>query len=34
MSPSGTDIVLTQADFAALDAAFPPPRRKSSLEMI
>ena len=27
-------IVLTADDFAALDAAFPPPRRKSSLEMI
>jgi diketogulonate reductase-like aldo/keto reductase len=28
------DIVLSPADLADLDAAFPPPRRKSSLEMI
>lgn len=28
------DIALTEADLAALDAAFPPPRRKQSLEMI
>lgn len=28
------DIVLTAADIAALDAAFPPPKRKSHLEMI
>lgn len=28
------DIVLTPEDLAALDAAFPPPRRKSPLEMI
>jgi diketogulonate reductase-like aldo/keto reductase len=28
------DLVLTPEDFVALDAAFPPPRRKSSLEMI
>jgi diketogulonate reductase-like aldo/keto reductase len=31
---TAADIVLTPEDFAALDAAFPPPRRKSSLEMI
>ena len=31
---AAADIVLTPADLAALDAAFPPPRRKSSLEMI
>ena len=31
---ASADIVLTPEDFAALDAAFPPPRRKSSLEMI
>ncbi|MDO8359127.1 MAG: aldo/keto reductase [Devosia sp.] len=31
---AAADIVLTVADLAALDAAFPPPRRKSSLEMI
>jgi diketogulonate reductase-like aldo/keto reductase len=31
---AAADIVLTPDDFAALDAAFPPPRRKSSLEMI
>ena len=31
---AAADIVLTPEDFAALDAAFPPPRRKSSLEMI
>jgi diketogulonate reductase-like aldo/keto reductase len=28
------DIVLTPEDRAALDAAFPPPRRKTHLEMI
>jgi diketogulonate reductase-like aldo/keto reductase len=31
---AAADIVLTPEDFAALDAAFPPPRRKSPLEMI
>jgi diketogulonate reductase-like aldo/keto reductase len=31
---AAADIALTQADFTALDDAFPPPRRKSSLEMI
>ena len=31
---AAADIVLTAADLAALDAAFPPPRRKSGLEMI
>jgi diketogulonate reductase-like aldo/keto reductase len=31
---AAADIALTPEDFAALDAAFPPPRRKSSLEMI
>ena len=31
---ASADIELTPEDFAALDAAFPPPRRKSSLEMI
>ena len=31
---ASADIVLKQEDFAAFDAAFPPPRRKSSLEMI
>ena len=31
---AAADIVLTPPDLAALDAAFPPPRRKSSLEMI
>jgi diketogulonate reductase-like aldo/keto reductase len=31
---AAADIVLTPTDMAALDAAFPPPRRKSSLEMI
>lgn len=31
---AAADIVLTSGDFAALDTAFPPPRRKSSLEMI
>jgi diketogulonate reductase-like aldo/keto reductase len=31
---AAADIALTPGDFAALDAAFPPPRRKSSLEMI
>jgi len=31
---AAADIVLTDADKAALDAAFPPPRRKSGLEMI
>jgi diketogulonate reductase-like aldo/keto reductase len=31
---AAADIALTPADFAALDAAFPPPHRKSSLEMI
>jgi diketogulonate reductase-like aldo/keto reductase len=31
---AAADIVLTSEDHAALDAAFPPPRRKSSLEMI
>ena len=31
---ASADIVLTAEDFAELDAAFPPPRRKSSLEMI
>ena len=31
---AAAEIVLTEEDFAALDSAFPPPRRKSSLEMI
>jgi diketogulonate reductase-like aldo/keto reductase len=31
---AAADIVLSAADLAALDAAFPPPRRKTSLEMI
>lgn len=31
---AAADIVLTPDDHAALDKAFPPPRRKSSLEMI
>jgi diketogulonate reductase-like aldo/keto reductase len=31
---AAADIVLSDADRAALDAAFPPPRRKSSLEML
>ena len=31
---AAADIALTPKDFAELDAAFPPPRRKSSLEMI
>jgi diketogulonate reductase-like aldo/keto reductase len=31
---AAADIALTPEDFAALDAAFPPPKRKSSLEMI
>lgn len=31
---AAAEIVLSPEDFAALDAAFPPPRRKSSLEMI
>jgi diketogulonate reductase-like aldo/keto reductase len=31
---AAADLVLTPDDFAALDAAFRPPRRKSSLEMI
>lgn len=31
---AAADIVLTDEDFAALNAVFPPPRRKSSLEMI
>jgi diketogulonate reductase-like aldo/keto reductase len=31
---AAADIVLTEADKQALDAAFPPPRRKSGLEMI
>lgn len=31
---AAADIVLTPEDLAALDAAFPPPRRKSHLEMI
>lgn len=31
---AAADIVLTAEDHAALDAAFPPPRRKTSLEMI
>jgi diketogulonate reductase-like aldo/keto reductase len=31
---ASADIELTPEDFAALDAAFPPPKRKSSLEMI
>lgn len=31
---AGADIALAPEDFAALDAAFRPPRRKSSLEMI
>ena len=31
---AAADIVLTREDFRALDAAFPPPKRKSSLEMI
>jgi diketogulonate reductase-like aldo/keto reductase len=31
---AAADIVLTPDDLAALDAAFPPPRRKSFLEMI
>jgi diketogulonate reductase-like aldo/keto reductase len=28
------DIVLSAEDLAALDAAFPPPRRKRALEML
>ena len=28
------DLALTAADLAALDAAFPPPRRKQALEML
>lgn len=31
---AAADIALTEADLAALDLAFPPPRRKQSLEMI
>jgi diketogulonate reductase-like aldo/keto reductase len=31
---AAADLVLTAEDFAALDAAFPPPRGKSALEMI
>ncbi|MEO9231410.1 MAG: aldo/keto reductase [Devosia sp.] len=31
---AAADIVLTEADRQALDAAFPPPRRKSGLEML
>jgi diketogulonate reductase-like aldo/keto reductase len=31
---AAADIVLSDGDRAALDAAFPPPRRKSSLEML
>ena len=31
---AAADIVLSDADLAALDAAFPPPRRKGELEMI
>jgi diketogulonate reductase-like aldo/keto reductase len=31
---AAADIVLSPGDLAALDAAFPPPKRKSSLEMI
>ena len=31
---AAAEIVLTAADLAHLDAAFPPPRRKSGLEMI
>jgi diketogulonate reductase-like aldo/keto reductase len=31
---AAADIVLTPDDHAALDKAFPPPRRKSSLDMI
>jgi len=31
---AAADLQLTAADFAALDAAFPPPRRKQALEMI
>ena len=31
---AAADIVLTDADKAALDAAFPPPRRKTGLEML
>lgn len=31
---AAADLALTEADLAALDAAFPPPRRKQSLEMI
>jgi diketogulonate reductase-like aldo/keto reductase len=31
---AAADIVLSPGDLAALDAAFPPPRRKTSLEMI
>lgn len=31
---AAADLTLTAADLAALDAAFPPPRRKQSLEMI
>ena len=31
---AAADIALTPADFTALDAAFPPPRRRSPLEMI
>lgn len=31
---AAAELVLTPADFTALDAAFPPPRRKTGLEMI
>jgi diketogulonate reductase-like aldo/keto reductase len=31
---AAADLTLTEADLTALDAAFPPPRRKQSLEMI
>jgi hypothetical protein len=31
---AAADLHLTAADHAALDAAFPPPRRKAPLEMI
>jgi diketogulonate reductase-like aldo/keto reductase len=31
---AAADLALTEADLAALDLAFPPPRRKQSLEMI
>ena len=34
VAAQAADIVLTTEDITALDAAFPPPKRKSSLEMI